>query len=65
MHMIVVSVISITGFVPGNIGATCERPVIDPDPDAKPLRVVVTLTVTDWSGRRPVTVIRPVALILT
>ena len=22
------------GFVPGSIGATCERPVIDPEPDA-------------------------------
>ncbi len=32
VHMTVVSVVSITGFVPGNIGATCARPMIDPEP---------------------------------
>ena len=34
VHIIMVSVTSTTGFVPGSIGATCARPVIDPEPDA-------------------------------
>ena len=35
------------GLVPGSIGATCERPVIDPVNDAYPDLVTVTVTVTD------------------
>ena len=65
MQVIRVSLKVTVGFVPGSIGATCERPVTEPEPDAYPVLVVVTVTVTDWSGRKPVTVINPVVLILT
>ena len=52
------------GFDPGSIGATCERPVTEAVVVSKPDLLVVIVTVTDWSGRRPVTVINPVELML-
>ena len=47
VQVINVSLKVTVGFVPGSIGATCERPVIDPVNDAYPDLVTVTVTVTD------------------
>ena len=64
VQVIKVSLMVTVGFVPGSIAATCDLPVTELVVVSKPDLLVVIVTVTDWSGRRPVTVINPVELML-
>ena len=52
------------GLLVGIIGATCDRPVTELVVVSYPDLLVVIVTVTDWSGPRPVTVINPVESML-
>lgn len=64
MQVIKVSLTVTVGLLVGSIGATCERPVTELIVVSYPNLLVVIVTVTDWSGRRPVTVINPVESML-
>ena len=64
VQVIRLSLMVTVGLLVGIIGATCDLPVTELVVVSYPDLLVVIVTVTDWSGPRPVTVINPVESML-